>query len=103
MTTNAETGHYRAFIIGDLASFTDRAALVKGRSIELSYLGQDVLSCRINGIQLCTARCSNAATCIEVTQSISKNGSITGIFILFIFACCYAVKSWMTRSIAQED
>jgi hypothetical protein len=103
MTTNTETGHYRAFIIGGLTRFSDRAALVKGQSIELTYLGQDVLSCHVNGISLCAAYCSSAASCIEISRSISKNSDFTFMFAMFVFACCYAVKSWMTRSIAKAE
>lgn len=95
LTKNPETGRYQAFYIGGMSNFTNRDGLVSGRNIELTHLEKSVLTCQINGVLLCTARCSSATSCIELERSNSDASAKFTLVMLFVFAVFFAVLSWV--------
>jgi len=95
LTKSPETRGYQAFYIEGLSIFTNSDSLVSGRSIELTHLEKNVLTCQINGVMLCTARCSSAASCIELERSDTDMFVKIALIILFVFAIFFAVLSWL--------
>lgn|GEM_PF-6536790 len=93
LTKSPETGHYLAFYIGSLSILTRRDSLVSGGSIELTHIEKRVLTCQINGVLSCTARCSNAASCIALERSDTDMSVKLVLVILFVFAVFFAVLS----------
>ncbi|NWB45682.1 hypothetical protein [Pseudomonas gingeri] len=95
LTKSPETRGYQAFYIEGLSILTNSDSLVSGRSIELTHLEKNVLTCQINGVLLCTARCSSAASCIELERSDTDMFVKIALIILFVFAIFFAVLSWL--------
>jgi len=94
VTKNLETGSYQVFSVVRLSNFSNRSGLLKGQPIELSHLAGNVLTCRINGIEFCAARCWDAASCIKMQRLVSdKTGQFFSWF-LFSFAAFFAVWSF---------
>jgi len=95
LTKNLETGRYQAFSVGTLSFFSNRAGLRSGQSIELSHLGGRVLTCRINGVEFCTARCSDAASCIALERLGSDKLSKAAPWFFGVFTAFFVVLSFV--------
>jgi len=93
LTKNLETGRYEKFSVNRLSIFSDRAGLLRGQPIELSHLAGNVLTCRINGVEFCAARCSDAASCIELERLGSDKFSKAVPWIFWAIAAFFAVLS----------
>lgn len=79
----------------DYAGGLNTETVLNGRSIELTHLEKSVLTCQIDGVQSCTARCSNAASCIELERLDTDMFVKVALIILFVFAVFFAVLSWV--------
>jgi len=95
MTKNSETGRYRAFKVGVMSYLINQSGLVSGHEIELTHLGNDVLTCQIDGVRLCAARCSDATDCIAMQRWQSDRTIQFYLMMLFVLAVLFAVGSWM--------
>ena len=95
MTKNPLTGRYRAFTVGVTSNLINPRDLVSGRDIELTHLGNNVLTCQIDGVMLCAARCSDATDCITMQRWQSDRTTQFYLMMLFVLAVLFAVGSWM--------
>jgi len=94
-TKNLETGRYQKFSVGPLSIFSDRVRHLRGQPIELNYLAGQVLTCRINGVEFCAARCWDAASCIALERSGSDRVSKAAPWFMLVFASFFLVLSFV--------
>ncbi|NWB96769.1 hypothetical protein HX882_12770 [Pseudomonas gingeri] len=95
MTQSVEAGRYQKFSVGPLSIFRDSISHRRGQPIELSHLAGQVLTCRINGVEFCRARCWDAESCIALERSDSDKFSKAAPWIMLIFMAFFVVLSFI--------
>ena len=95
LTKNLETGRYQKFSVGRLSTFSDGVSDLRGQPIELNHLAGHVLTCQINGVEFCTARCRDAASCIALEREGSDRVSKVLPWMFLVFAAFFVVASFM--------
>ncbi len=83
------------FSVGPLSIFSDRVRHLRGQPIELSQIAGQVLTCRINGIEFCAARCWDATSCIAFERSGSDRFSKAVPWMFLAFATFFVMLSFV--------
>ncbi|WP_248795578.1 hypothetical protein [Pseudomonas sp. MWU13-2105] len=95
LTKSLETGRYQKFSVGRLSIFSDRVGYLRGQPIELNHLAGQVLTCQINGVEFCTARCWDSASCIALERSDSDKLNKAFPWMFLVFAVFFVVVSFI--------
>ncbi|EJM62840.1 MULTISPECIES: hypothetical protein [Pseudomonas] len=73
----------------------------KGKEIELSFINGSLLDCSVDGVKLCSARCSSGGECEEQYESRKSKKVRFLVFMFFSFSAFAHLmliwKSWKLR------
>ncbi|MCY1260925.1 MULTISPECIES: hypothetical protein [Pseudomonas] len=74
----------------------------KGKEIELSFINGSLLDCSVDGVKLCSARCSSGGECEELYESRESRKARFLVFMFFSFSAFAHLmlmwKRWKLRN-----
>ncbi|UUQ65240.1 hypothetical protein NLK61_00905 [Pseudomonas fuscovaginae UPB0736] len=91
ITKNDDTGRYHSFGLGRLGNLIPSAVLVPGQKIEITHIGNDVLTCQVSGVVECRANCLDVDSCHRWEQARDEKSRyfLTVLSHLFAYAALF--------------
>jgi len=99
---NLETGEFKR--LHNLFTYApDLVKAAKDQTVELSYLGDQLLDCRVVSVNQCTPRCNTPAACEALKMEVATRGVMQANIMLatWIIGFCIAYGWRLWRRLAS--